>query len=171
MSRKIVMRGSSVQYKEMRAQATPDDGREILMEGDSVCYNEMDGVSAVEENTLVAAVKEYTVLPETTATARQTTPLPECLATAAAKVYWQRLKDAGFVDENCMLLSTTSRQQAWVIAEMFAERVKKDNMKWKLFQDFWNIRNLAQERNYSKASGLLPPRYNEIVMIFDKRKI
>ena len=70
-----------------------------------------------------------------------------------------------------MLLSTTSRQQAWVIAEMFAEKVKKDNMKWKLFQDFWNIRNLAQERNYSKASGLLPPRYNEIVRIFDKRKI
>ena len=160
MSRKITMRGSSVQYEEMRTQAMSDDGREILMEGNNVCYKEMAGVAAVEEKTVVAQV--------TVAATKEATPLPDCLATAAAQIYWQRLKDAGFVDDNCMLLNTTTRQQTWVIAEMFAEKLKLENTKWKLFQDFWNIKNLAQDKKHSQEYGMPIPRLKDIAAVFEQ---
>lgn len=153
------MTGLNAQYVEVRSGTVSDDGREIVMEGDNACYREVAGVGTVEKKTVVAEV-------EATATAGA---LPECLATERALGYWQRLREAGFVDKNCQLLDSTSRQQAWVIAEMFAEELKVDNMKWKLFQDLWNIKNLAQERNYSKASGLLPTRYKEICDVFNRR--
>lgn len=159
MSRKITMRGDRAQYVEMRAQAVPDDGREIVMEGNNVCYKEMAGVATVEEQTIVAAA---------TATTKKVAALPDSLATAAAQIYWQRLKDAGFVDDNCMLLDTTTRQQTWVIAEMFAEKLKLENTKWKLFQDFWKIRNLAQDKKHSQEYGMPIPRLKDIAAVFEQ---
>ena len=159
MGRKIIMRGKGAQYVEIRAAgaAPGDDGREIVMEGDSVCYKEMAGVATVQEKTVVTEI--------TTASPKHTPTLPDSLATAVAQVYWQRLKDAGFVDDDCMLLSTTTRLQTWYIAELFAEKLNVKR-KWKLFQDFWNIKNLAQYKLRSQDIGELPARHEEIERIF-----
>ena len=92
--------------------------------------------------------------------------LPEVLASEKARVYWQRLMEQGFVDEYCHLLPDTSRQQAVLIAELFAEKLAIKT-KWKTFEDFWGINNLAQERNKRTELGKLPSRSEDIGAIFD----
>ena len=92
--------------------------------------------------------------------------MPEVLASEKARVYWQRLMEQGFVDEYCHLLPDTSRQQAVLIAELFAEKLAIKT-KWKTFEDFWGINNLAQERNKRTELGKLPSRSEDIGAIFD----
>ena len=157
MERTIKIKGLNAQYVEVRSGRTADDGRRIVLEGDNACYREMAGVAAVEEQTVVAEVAE----------AAEVRALPECLATAVARVYWQRLREAGFVDESGQLLSTTTRVQAWYIAELFAEKLDVKSVKWKLFQGFWNVKNLAQYKVRSQDSGKLPPRHKEIDKVFE----
>ena len=93
--------------------------------------------------------------------------LPEQLASEEAKKYWRRLQKAGFVDINNKLLTATTRQQAMYIAEVFAERMNIKS-KWKTFQQFWGINNLAQEKNKFLETGKLPSRSNEIDTIFEE---
>lgn len=92
--------------------------------------------------------------------------LPEVLATEEARVYWQRLMEQDFVDEYCQLLPDTTRQQAVLIAELFAEKLGIKT-KWKTFEDFWGINNLAQERIKRTELGKLPSRSEDIGAIFD----
>lgn len=87
------------------------------------------------------------------------------LMTDKAVKYWQRLQKAGFVDSRYMLLETTTRQQAMYIAEPFAEKLGLKN-KWKAFEQFWNIKNLAQEKTKFIDSGKFPFRSQEIDTIF-----
>lgn len=87
------------------------------------------------------------------------------LATEQAMKYWKRLVQKKFVDSNFMLLGNTTRKQTWYIAELFAEKLKI-KFKWKTFEDFWGISNLAQEKNKSHDVGKLPSRSNEIDEIF-----
>ncbi len=91
--------------------------------------------------------------------------LPKSLAGEHAQKYWKLLKLHHFVDDNCMLLKTTTRQQTCYIAELFAEK-EKIKTKWKTFENFWNINNLAQEKHQRLESGLLPSRSDEIDSIF-----
>ena len=87
------------------------------------------------------------------------------LNSEAAMIYWQRLMDLEFVDENCKLKPGTSRQQAMYIAEPFSE-VLGLKSKWKEFEDFWGIKNLAQEKWTFQQTGAMPARYQEIDRIF-----
>lgn len=91
--------------------------------------------------------------------------LPELLATQRALIYWELLKMHKFVDSNYMLLPSTTRQQAMYIAEIFAEKLKLPS-KWKLFENYWGIKNLAQEKNQFLETGKSPARADVIEEIF-----
>jgi hypothetical protein len=52
------------------------------------------------------------------------------------------------------------------IAESFAEKLELKT-KWKTFEDFWGINNLAQEKNKSLELGKLPTRSNVIDKVFE----
>ena len=88
------------------------------------------------------------------------------LNSEVAMIYWHRLMDHGFVDENCKLKPETSRQQAMYIAEPFSV-VLGLKSKWKEFEDFWGIKNLAQEKWTFQQTGAMPARYQEIDSIFE----
>ena len=88
------------------------------------------------------------------------------LASDKAMKYWRRLRQQKFVDEHFMLLKDTTRQQAMYIAESFSIKLEL-RTKWKSFEDFWGINNLAQEKNKSLELGKLPARSNVIDRIFE----
>lgn len=92
--------------------------------------------------------------------------LPSELATEKALRYWEKLKDSNFVDDDFMLLPTTSRKQAMYIADLFSEKLKLKT-KWKPFQDLWDIRKLAQEKWEIQQTGVLPTRSGEIDDVFE----
>ena len=186
------MRGGKVHYDEMRPKGVADDGRQIDMEGDEVVYREMTGVESIEEQVVeaqavmadvqavvtdVQAVETDVQAVETDVQAVKTEaqrPLPEVLTTEQAMVYWRRLMAAGFVDENCQLLPNTSRRQACDIVDMFAQRMGAEPVKWKLFEDFWGKKNLAQDWSRLQTARLVkgkewkPRRYDDIAAVFEQ---
>ena len=93
--------------------------------------------------------------------------LPKALATPRAKEYWQRLQEAGFVDDRCRLMPETSRRQAMYIAEVFAEKAGIRS-KWSTFQQLWGLKNLAQEKWSFLQTAQLPLRSKEIDALFEK---
>ncbi len=92
--------------------------------------------------------------------------LPDVLASEQAMKYWERLKEQNFVDENYMLLESTTNRQAMYIAEPFAEKLNITS-KWKTFEDFWRIKHLAQEKNKFHDDGKSPSRSRDIDQIFE----
>lgn len=92
--------------------------------------------------------------------------LPTRLTSKEAMKYWKQLQKAGFVDADCQLLPETTRKQAMYIAEVFAERTGIKS-KWKTFERFWGINNLAQEKWEILETGKKPKRSMEIDMIFE----
>ena len=91
--------------------------------------------------------------------------MPEDLATQMATKYWNRLKKAGFTDENHQLCPGVSRKQAMYIALSFAEKLDLQS-KWKPFEQLWKKNNLAQEKYNMNESGIMPLRHKEIDKIF-----
>ena len=91
--------------------------------------------------------------------------MPRELGTAEAMCYWQRLLEKGFVEKDFKLATKTTRKQAMYIAESFAEKLGLRS-KWKLFQEFWGINGLAQEKWEMQQTGTMPTRYKEIDEIF-----
>lgn len=89
----------------------------------------------------------------------------DVLTTDMAMRYWKKLMKQGFVDENCRLLKSTSRQQAMYIADIFADILGLKN-RWKIFEDHWGISKLAQEKWKLQQSGKMPPRYKDIGTVF-----
>lgn len=89
----------------------------------------------------------------------------EALHTKVANKYWTRLQISGFVDDEQQLTPETTRKQAMLIAEAFAEKIGIKS-KWKTFQQQWNINNLAQEKWELLEDGMIIPRQDEIVRIF-----
>ena len=170
------MRGGKVQYDEMRPKGMPDDGRQIEMEGEEVVYREMAGVESIEEQVVEAQTVEetQTVIADAQTVEEAARPLPEVLTTEQAMVYWRRLMAAGFVDENCQLLPDTSRRQACDIVDMFAQRMGAEPVKWKLFEDFWGKKNLAQDWSRLQTARLVkgkewkPRRYDDIAAVFEQ---
>lgn len=79
--------------------------------------------------------------------------------------YWKRLEEHGFVDAEFKLTKSTTRQQAMLIAENFAEKLGL-NTKWKSFERFWGIKNLAQEKYHFQEIGIISSREKEINSIF-----
>lgn len=82
-----------------------------------------------------------------------------------AMKYWKRLMELGLVDNNCQLRPETSRQQAMYIVEPFAEKLGLKKL-WKPFEDFWGIKNLAQEKWRFQQTAVLPPIHKEIDNVF-----
>lgn len=91
--------------------------------------------------------------------------LPDCLSTEEAMKYWKRLQKAGFVDANYQLMPDTTRKQAMYIAELFAEQLGVKS-KWKTFEQWWGISNLAQEKWDMQETGTTPTRSKDIDRIF-----
>jgi len=89
----------------------------------------------------------------------------EALHTKVANKYWTRLQISGFVDDEQQLTPETTRKQAMLIAEAFAEKIGIKS-KWKTFQQQWNINNLAQEKWELLEDGMIIPRQDEIARIF-----
>lgn len=88
------------------------------------------------------------------------------LKSEKAMKYWKRLIGLGLVDNNCQLLPETSRQQAMYIVEPFAEKLGLKKL-WKPFEDFWGIKNLAQEKWRFQQTAVLPPIHKEIDKVFE----
>lgn len=87
------------------------------------------------------------------------------LKSEKAMKYWKRLMKLELVDNNCQLLPGTSRQQAMYIVEPFAEKLGLKKQ-WKPFEDFWGIKNLAQEKWKFQQTAILPPIHQDIDDVF-----
>lgn len=83
-----------------------------------------------------------------------------------ASRYWDRLQASGFTDKEHRLMPTTTRKQAMLIAEAFAEKMDI-KAKWKVFQQVWGINNLAQEKWEILENGINTLRKDEIEQIFE----
>lgn len=103
--------------------------------------------------------------PAETRDAQAARTMPKELATEAAAVYWKRLQKEGFVDAQGQRMPETTRQQAMYIAEAFADKLRI-TAKWKLFEQLWGIKNLAQEKCRMLETGSSPQRSREIDEIF-----
>ena len=100
-----------------------------------------------------------------TAAQQEESTAPEVLESPEAENYWAKLHAAGFVDAEHKLSPSTTRKQAMYIAECFAARLEIKS-KWKTFEHFWGISNLAQEKWDVQQTGTLPKRSKEIDKIF-----
>ena len=90
------------------------------------------------------------------------TELPAELLTEKAQKYWKRLREAGFiVADGYALAEGISVNQATYIAICMAEKLNITK-KWKVFQDLWGVKNMAQLSKNWEESGKLPPRSVEI---------
>lgn len=65
--------------------------------------------------------------------------LPPVLSTEKAMTVWQKLQQAGYVDENYQ--PKLSRTQAAVLAKAVAEYLEIKN-KWKVFEKLWNRKGM-----------------------------
>ena len=102
----------------------------------------------IENDALEAAAKKYV--------------MPSVLLTEKAQVYWKRLRKAGFiVADGYALAEGVSANQAAYIADCMAEKLNITK-KWKVFQDLWGLKNMAQLAKGWQDYGKLPPRCNEI---------
>ena len=75
--------------------------------------------------------------------------LPDVLRTPEAMALWQKAQRAGYVDEHYQPL--LSRTQAALLADAMAERLGIKE-KWKVFETFWNRKNMY--RDYYKSLNL-----------------
>ena len=68
--------------------------------------------------------------------------LPEALSTEAAMALWEKVREAGYVDENYQPL--LSRSQSALLADEMAERLGIKE-KWKVFETLWQRRNMYRD--------------------------
>ena len=76
--------------------------------------------------------------------------LPDVLSTEEAMAVWEKVKMAGYVDDNYQ--PQISRTQSALLADAIAERLGIRE-KWKVFEALWNRKNMY--RDYYKALNLL----------------
>ena len=74
------------------------------------------------------------------------TTLPEALSTEEARALWEKVQEAGYVDEHYQ--PKISRTQAALLANAMAKRLGIKE-KWKVFEALWNRRNMY--RDYQDA--------------------
>ena len=90
----------------------------------------------------------------------------DMLLAEKAEKYWKKLQEGEFVDEGHKLLPTTTRQQAMLIADHFATKLKL-KATWKPFERLWGIKNLAQEKWSHLETANKISRAEEILKIFN----
>ena len=89
--------------------------------------------------------------------------IPAEFLTPEAEELWERLRLAGFIREDGYLLAPdVSANQAAYIADRMAERLGLKRGKWKMFQQIWGTRNMAQLAGSWQQTGKLPPKHKEI---------
>lgn len=142
-------------------------GRYVQQVKDSLSYNSKKAfIRFATMLKLIYAELDAMNLPDIEDDEEQVTHLTGVLASNQAMKYWKRLRQQKFVDNHYRLQDSTTRQQAMYIAESFAEKLELKT-KWKTFEDFWGINNLAQEKNKSIELGKLPTRSNVIDKVFE----
>ena len=80
---------------------------------------------------------------------KETSHLPEVLATDEAMTLWKKAQTAGWVDANYQPL--ISRTQSALLADAIAEKLGI-RQKWKTFETLWNRKNMY--RDYYKSLNL-----------------
>ena len=70
--------------------------------------------------------------------------MPEALRTEEAKVLWEKVQRAGYVDDNYLPL--ISRTQSALLADAMAERLGIRE-KWKVFEALWNRKYMRSDYN------------------------
>ena len=70
--------------------------------------------------------------------------MPGVLSTEAAMLLWQKVQQAGYVDEDYQPL--ISRTQSALLADAMARRLGIRN-KWKVFEELWNRNNIRGDYN------------------------
>lgn len=68
--------------------------------------------------------------------------MPEVLSTEAAMELWQKVLEAGYVDERYQ--PTISRTQSAILADEMSVQLSIKN-KWKAFETLWNRRNMYRD--------------------------
>ena len=75
---------------------------------------------------------------------KETSHLPEVLATGEAMALWKKAQAAGWVDANYQPL--ISRTQSALLADAIAEKLGI-RQKWKTFETLWNRKNIRSDYN------------------------
>ena len=75
---------------------------------------------------------------------KETSHLPEVLATDEAMTLWKKAQTAGWVDANYQPL--ISRTQSALLADAIAEKLGI-RQKWKTFETLWNRKNMRSDYN------------------------
>ena len=75
---------------------------------------------------------------------KETSHLPEVLATDEAMALWKKAQAAGWVDANYQPL--ISRTQSALLADAIAEKLGI-RQKWKTFETLWNRKNMRSDYN------------------------
>lgn len=70
--------------------------------------------------------------------------LPEELDTPEAHVLWERVKAAGYVDENLQPVAKLSQYKISILASEISKALDLDP-RWKPFTDFWGIKDLTKK--------------------------
>ena len=106
------------------------------------------GAQHVETQINMGAYGQPETLPSPPCVGREkeTSHLPEVLATDEAMTLWKKAQTAGWVDANYQPL--ISRTQSALLADAMAEKLGI-RQKWKTFETLWNRKNMY--RDYYQA--------------------
>lgn len=96
---------------------------------------------------------------------RAKTDESQLLFSEKAMVYWERLKEKQYVDEEYKPTDVLTRQDKMLIAELFSG-VLGIKSKWSVFEKLWNIEHLAQEKQNWIDFKANPVHETEIRQIF-----
>ena len=109
------------------------------------------GAQHVETQINMGAYGQPETLPSPPCVGREkeTSHLPEVLATDEAMTLWKKAQAAGWVDANYQPL--ISRTQSALLADAMAEKLGI-RQKWKTFETLWNRKNMY--RDYYKSLNL-----------------
>ena len=89
----------------------------------------------------------------------------DMLLAEKAEKYWKKLQEGEFVDEGHKLLPTTTRQQAMLIADHFATKLKL-KATWKPFERLWGIKKQKKKKWSHLETANKISRAEEIEEIF-----
>ena len=104
------------------------------------------GAQHVETQINMGAYGQTETLPSPPCVGREkeTSHLPEVLATDEAMTLWKKAQTAGWVDANYQPL--ISRTQSALLADAIAEKLGI-RQKWKTFETLWNRKNMRSDYN------------------------
>ena len=104
------------------------------------------GAQHVETQINMGAYGQLETLPSPPCVGREkeTSHLPEVLATDEAMTLWKKAQAAGWVDANYQPL--ISRTQSALLADAIAEKLGICQ-KWKTFETLWNRKNMRSDYN------------------------